>query len=59
MSRLPDLKRWNSRIETEMGQTMTEYAIVLGVITVTCVAVFGVLAISVADLVNGVVGLLP
>lgn len=30
--------------EREEGQTMAEYAVVLGVITVACVAVFGILS---------------
>jgi Flp pilus assembly pilin Flp len=40
----------------EEGQTMAEYAVVLGVITIGVVAVFGLLAGAVQGAVNTVIG---
>jgi Flp pilus assembly pilin Flp len=42
--------------EREEGQTMAEYAVVLGVITVACLAVFGALSGAIQSAVNTVVG---
>ena len=40
--------------EREEGQTMAEYAVVLGVITVACVAVFGILSGAIGSAVTTV-----
>ena len=40
----------------EDGQTMAEYAVVLGVITLTVVAVFGALSGAIQTAVNNVIG---
>ena len=40
----------------EEGQTMAEYAVVLGVITLTVVAVFGALSGAIQAAVNNVIG---
>jgi Flp pilus assembly pilin Flp len=40
----------------EEGQTMAEYAVVLGVITLTVVAVFGALSGAITGAVNNVIG---
>jgi|1186.fasta_scaffold965833_1 Flp pilus assembly pilin Flp len=40
----------------EEGQTMAEYAVVLGVITIGVVAVFGLLAGAVTGAINTVIG---
>jgi Flp pilus assembly pilin Flp len=40
----------------EEGQTMAEYAVVLGVITLTVVAVFGLLSTAIQGAVNTVIG---
>ncbi len=40
----------------EEGQTMAEYAVVLGVITLTVVAVFGALSGAIQTAVNNVIG---
>jgi Flp pilus assembly pilin Flp len=42
---------------TEEGQTMAEYAVVLGIITIVIVTTFGLLSQSVADLFDRVAGL--
>jgi Flp pilus assembly pilin Flp len=40
----------------EEGQTMAEYAVVLGVITIAVVAVFGLLSTAITNAVNTVIG---
>jgi|SwirhisoilCB2_FD_contig_111_883452_length_630_multi_3_in_0_out_0_2 Flp pilus assembly pilin Flp len=40
----------------EEGQTMAEYAVVLGVITIAVVTIFGLLATAIHDAVNTVIG---
>ena len=45
------------RTQTEEGQTMAEYAVVLGIITIVIVTTFGLLSSSVAGLLNQVAGL--
>jgi Flp pilus assembly pilin Flp len=40
----------------EEGQTMAEYAVVLGVITLAVVAVFGALSGAVTNAINNVIG---
>ena len=40
----------------EEGQTMAEYAVVLGVITLAVVAVFGALSGAITTAVNNVIG---
>jgi Flp pilus assembly pilin Flp len=40
----------------EEGQTMAEYAVVLGVITIAVVAVFGLLSTAIQGAVNTVIG---
>jgi Flp pilus assembly pilin Flp len=40
----------------EEGQTMAEYAVVLGVITIAVVAVFGLLSAAITNAVNTVIG---
>jgi Flp pilus assembly pilin Flp len=42
--------------EREEGQTMAEYAVVLGVITVACVLVFGALSGAISSAVTSVTG---
>jgi Flp pilus assembly pilin Flp len=41
------------------GQTMAEYGVVLGVITVACVAVFTLLSGGITGALNKVIGILP
>ena len=48
-------KIW-ARFAREEGQTMAEYAIVLGVITLATVAVFIALGGGIATTINGVIG---
>ena len=43
------------RRSTESGQTMTEYAVILTMITVTIVASFGLLGNAAASAINGVI----
>lgn len=59
MERFSSLEKLNRRVGTEKGQTMSEYAVVLLVISATVVAAFGLLSSSVASRVANVVGLLP
>ena len=49
----------NNRVESEVGQTMSEDGETLLVISASTVAAFGLLSNGVATLVNSVVGLLP
>ena len=44
---------------TEEGQTMAEYGVVLGVITIACVAAFGLLGGKVDAAIRTISGLLP
>ncbi len=46
-------------ISEERGQTMAEYGVVLGVITVALVAIFGFLADDIEGTINKVRGVLP
>ncbi len=46
-------------VSDERGQTMAEYGVVLGVITVALVAVFGFLADDIEGTINKVRGVLP
>jgi Flp pilus assembly pilin Flp len=48
-----------ARLRKEEGQTMAEYAVVLGVITVLTVGVFITLSGAIEGAVNSVVGILP
>jgi len=55
-----DLYRWlQGRLESERGQTMAEYAVVLAVITVVIVAVLTALAGGIGDALNAVTAVLP
>jgi Flp pilus assembly pilin Flp len=56
MTYLTDLA---ARLRKEEGQTMAEYAVVLGVITVLTVAVFITLSGAITGAINAVVGILP
>jgi len=47
-----------NRIRHEGGQTMAEYAVVLGVITLGLVATVGLLSTTVADHFDGVVSII-
>jgi Flp pilus assembly pilin Flp len=47
------------RMDSEAGQTMSEYGVAPLVISTSTVAGFGLLSSGVANLVNSVVGLLP
>jgi Flp pilus assembly pilin Flp len=47
-----------NRIRREGGQTMAEYAVVLGVITLGLVATIGLLSTTVADHFDGVVSII-
>ena len=47
-----------NRIRREGGQTMAEYAVVLGVITLGLVATVGLLSTTVADHFDGVVSII-
>jgi Flp pilus assembly pilin Flp len=59
MRRVKNLSKLNNRVGHERGQTMSEYAVVLLMISAATVATFGVFSTSVANLVNNVAGLLP
>jgi Flp pilus assembly pilin Flp len=48
-----------ARLRKEEGQTMAEYAVVLGVITVLTVAVFITLSGAISGAIDSVVGILP
>jgi Flp pilus assembly pilin Flp len=43
----------------EEGQTMAEYGVVLGVVTIALVAVFGLLADDIEAAINEVISILP
>jgi Flp pilus assembly pilin Flp len=47
-----------TRIEREKGQTMAEYAVVLGVITIATVAVFTALSGGIQNALNNTIGVL-
>jgi Flp pilus assembly pilin Flp len=47
------------RLVKEDGQTMAEYGVVLGVITVALVLIFGNLAGAITGTINKVIGVLP
>ena len=50
-----DLYRWlQGRLESERGQTMAEYAVVLGVITVAVVAALTLLSGKISDVLGSV-----
>jgi Flp pilus assembly pilin Flp len=50
--------RIRATVGSEWGQTMSEYAVVLGVITIAGVAAFGTLSVAVRDLFEQVATLL-
>jgi Flp pilus assembly pilin Flp len=43
-----DIRKWLSRTKIETGQTMTEYAVMLGVIVLGVIAAVGVLSLAVS-----------
>ena len=45
-----------ARFAIEEGQTMAEYAVVLGVITIAVVGVFGLLSTAIQGAINTVIG---
>jgi Flp pilus assembly pilin Flp len=47
------------RLRSERGQTMTEYSVVLSVITIGCILVIAGLATSIVRAIARVVGLIP
>ena len=47
-----------NRIRRESGQTMAEYAVVLGVITLGLVATIGLLSTTIAEHFDGVVSII-
>ena len=47
------------RFEDEDGQTMAEYGVVLGVITVLCIVAFTALSGGITGAINKVTGILP
>lgn len=53
------LARTRDRLSPEHGQTMAEYGVILGAITIGCVLTFGTLTGGIVSLVDAVVGLLP
>jgi Flp pilus assembly pilin Flp len=54
------LTKWIIALRTrEEGQTMAEYGVVLGVITIALVAVFGFLADDIAGAIDAVRAVLP
>jgi Flp pilus assembly pilin Flp len=54
------LTKWMTALHTrEEGQTMAEYGVVLGVITIALVAVFGLLADDIAAAIDAVRAVLP
>ena len=59
MKRFQNLEQLNKRVECERGQTMSEYALTLLLISASTLIAFGLLSNGVANLVTSVVGLLP
>jgi Flp pilus assembly pilin Flp len=57
-SERPMLKRLKALVRREDGQTMAEYAVVLGVITVTTIAVFTALSGSIQSAIQNAVNVL-
>jgi Flp pilus assembly pilin Flp len=54
------LNHWITALRTrEDGQTMAEYGVVLGVITIALVAVFGLLADDIAAAIDAIRAVLP
>jgi len=51
------MQQLNSRFARENGQTMAEYATVLSVITIACLAAFALLAAAVTGSIGRVAGL--
>ena len=47
-----------SHLRDEAGQTMAEYAVVLGVITIAVVVTLGLLSTAIQGLLNNVIGTL-
>jgi Flp pilus assembly pilin Flp len=47
-----------SRLSDELGQTMAEYAVVLGVITIAIVVTLGLLSTAVTNLLTNVISTL-
>jgi Flp pilus assembly pilin Flp len=45
-----------TRLQREEGQTMAEYGVVLGVITLLCVAAFVLLGGAITDVIDRVIG---
>jgi Flp pilus assembly pilin Flp len=45
-----------TEIQQESGQTMAEYAVVLGVITIAVVVTLGFLSNKISSVLNGVIG---
>ena len=50
------LSRLFADLKEESGQTMAEYAVVLGVITIAVVVTLGLLSNKVSSVLNGVIG---
>jgi Flp pilus assembly pilin Flp len=49
------LDELRSTVERESGQTMAEYAVVLGVITIAVVVTLGLLSTAISNLLNNVI----
>lgn len=50
------LSRLFADLKEEKGQTMAEYAVVLGVITIAVVVTLGLLSTKISSVLNGVIG---
>ena len=50
------LSRLFADLKEESGQTMAEYAVVLGVITIAVVVTLGLLINKISSVLNGVIG---
>ena len=50
------LSRLFADLKEESGQTMAEYAVVLGVITIAVVVTLGFLSSKISSVLNGVIG---
>ena len=50
------LSRLFADLKEESGQTMAEYAVVLGVITIAVVVTLGFLSNKISSVLNGVIG---
>ncbi|HET6847758.1 MAG TPA: hypothetical protein VGC71_10850 [Gaiellales bacterium] len=50
------LSRLFADLKEESGQTMAEYAVVLGVITIAVVVTLGLLSNKISSVLNGVIG---